>query len=227
MDYTDRDKFQKSAIVQALTFQERKVLDCICNNRDGRPTVRYIASYTGLTEKEVERTLNSRVMWREYKEILYRTFGAAIGAVMDVAIQSAMIPGREGFSDRQMLLRMAGVYSPKGTTIDISGGEAETVDTSGKVVNAVADRLAEAIVKRKEFSKLAEGDQRSKIIDAAPMDDASRGGDGPVIPQAGFLEDEDAPDGEEYPPQPLFKNRKPPAKPAEGDLDAAFEEFEA
>lgn len=129
-----------------------------------------LAEATGCSERQIANIMTQRVFADAVKAIFNRQLSRSAGAILDAAVKSALIPGRDGYQDRKMLLEMAGLYT----------GPVRRHVHEGKigVEHQVGSRLTRALSLREQVVRQIEqaGEGDDAIIDA----DYSVDGDDPA-----------------------------------------------
>jgi transcriptional regulator with XRE-family HTH domain len=124
-----------------------------------------LAEKIGIAEKTLYRYENHSQLFADALHAMsLRALTTSLPAIVGSSIQSAAIPGRDGFHDRKMLFEMGGLYERR-TTLDVNGRIAHE--------HEVGDRMSQAILaaaeKRKARAARVEDDDAAPVIDVTPV----------------------------------------------------------
>lgn len=133
-----------------------------------------MAAAAGLTGRQLTRCKRNPAFSRAVMELTFRRCGEALPAIVAATVKSALIPGRDGFPDRQLLLKMFGISggTPPSWLRDLLGAGEKKADGG-----TAANRLSRALTRRPELE--AEADQ-VRFDDAIGPEEGAKDDDFPL-----------------------------------------------
>ncbi len=176
MEAATRQLTDGRARIGSLTAPERAALMVMCNVETFRLDHKGMAEAAGITSAQFTRIKRSPIFQQALLELAMRRMGEKLPAIMYVSVQTALIPGKEGFADRQMLLKMAGFIKNERILRILMGIE----DTGeGDDQGTAADRLTLETTRRDrsvEEAKVIVFDGDFENVEGGAMPEPSWGG---------------------------------------------------
>lgn len=169
---TDRSDGQLEPVAGSpkLSPGAKRLLRALCDPATFGASLEELADAAGLSFQQVNNILDQRVFVEAVGSLVRKQLSRSTYQRMQAAVQSALIPGRDGFQDRKMLFEMEGLHT----------GPVRRHVHEGKigVEHQVGSRLTRALSLREQVVRQIEqaGEGDDAIIDA----DYSVEGDDPA-----------------------------------------------
>lgn len=177
-----------------LTPLERKVVETVCDRDSHGLRIEALAEKAGLSPTQIRKALRSSYVHEAIREVTMRRLGWAIPAILQAAIDTAMLVGKDGYFDRRMLLEMAGLSdsrNPGAAFRDVIEPKVEDAEQGGPVLS-IADEMARVHALKATIVKEA---TKTTLTFEAADDDAALP---KMVTDASFTlvapEDDDTPD---------------------------------
>ena len=101
----------RALAVETLSEVGRKVVQGLTDPRCFGQSVDWRAKFVGVSRAQFYRLRDNQDVLEAVRQATDNNVQHHLPAVLNAAIKSAMIPGKDGFADRKMLLEIGGLYS--------------------------------------------------------------------------------------------------------------------
>lgn len=142
---------------EELTAQERKALAALTNPSNRGSSFAAIAKDIGISESNFRRLRARPRFQKAIAGAVISQAKAAAPGVLNACIETAKMPGKEGFQDRKLLFQLAGILDDKGRP---DGATADAL----KGMTSIADRLSQALSRAQSARNSQPGDD-AKVIE--------------------------------------------------------------
>lgn len=107
----------------SLTRAERAVLRVLIDPTYHEATNAEKIQAAGVSEAQFYRIVRKPQFREQEKAAFFDLIQTRLGPIIEAAMKTASMEGRDGFNDRKMLLEMGGMYTPKSGLDLTSGGK--------------------------------------------------------------------------------------------------------
>lgn len=136
----------------ALTVGEQRAIEVLANTTNAGKPVADLARLAGVSAQTFRAMRGRDSFQRAFHDLLLRRLNGYLPILLEQAVESAKLLGRDGHNDRRMLFAMAGLIQPTGRDA--------SQDRANAAAAGLADRLTKALdrVGRAELATTIEGE---------------------------------------------------------------------